>query len=115
MHLAPSRRLVRLVCLVLLAWTAVDLSASGLCALDREDALLACADPTTVGNSESNPNAARPVAHVDDCFCCSHCVNITLLTPVVTLTSDATRRLPTTVTRPRNIARTLYHPPKTSR
>jgi hypothetical protein len=65
------------VCAIaLLLWTAVDLMNVGLCALDNEHALSAAAAvPTMRAVDEAGPRGAGgPAPHVDDCFCCSRCV-----------------------------------------
>ncbi len=114
MRLERPRGILRLICVLLLSWTAVDLGASGLCALDREDAPLVSSDRNEVG-SDSTPTPTPLAAHVDDCFCCSHCVNLTHLLPPVTLTVAPAALTPTAADQPRHIARPMYHPPKTSR
>lgn len=69
--------LSRAVAFAILLWTAADLSNASLCALDQEgagarpsasDTVIRC-----VAAGHDNP-ASRP-GHIDDCFCCSHCVD----------------------------------------
>ena len=67
--------------MLLLMWTAVDIAAPGLCALEREDdfSIVADADKaaTVVTTDASLPDdPSTPPLHVDDCFCCSHCVDL---------------------------------------
>lgn len=72
--------------MILLLWTALDMSAPGLCALEREGdtsaaalvdatASLAAASIAT-GTAPLPDGSSSPVPHVDDCFCCSHCVDL---------------------------------------
>lgn len=63
--------------LVLLAWTATDLTATQLCPADGM-APVAVADLNLTPTTFPDPVPANPAqsSHVDDCFCCSHCVNI---------------------------------------
>jgi len=72
---------------VLLLWTAIDMMAPGLCALEREhdEEVAVAADATTVDDDAAGaafeqalpPADDSPsVPHVDDCFCCSHCVDM---------------------------------------
>lgn len=68
--------LARAVALVFLTWTVVDLTNSSLCALDQEGSQQAC---TAVAPHFCDvPPSSAPV-HIDDCFCCSHCVNAVAL------------------------------------
>jgi hypothetical protein len=84
MGLRRGRRLVLRWCAtVLLLWTAIDMMAPGLCALEREhdDAAVAAAAATgavAVALEGALPPAddSTSVPHVDDCFCCSHCVDM---------------------------------------
>ena len=63
-----------------LAWTAVDLGVPSLCALDqeREPPRMYSASGRIDAPSTSETTPDAPV-HVDDCFCCSHCVNVSAL------------------------------------
>ena len=72
------RRIVRAVALTFLAWTAVDLGVPTLCALDNELPQAYTSAPTIHTPSNEGGTPSRPV-HIDDCFCCSHCVNVTAL------------------------------------
>ena len=106
-------RIVRGVALVILAWTAFDIGFPGLCALDSEWAQIAYASaPVTVASSTGERDAPAPPVHIDDCFCCSHCVDVAgvpapegldLTVDVARLPSDS---LPFSLQYP------PYHPPR---
>ena len=64
---------------VLLLWTAIDMMAPGLCALEREhDDAAVAAGAAGAAFAQALPPAddSTSVPHVDDCFCCSHCVDM---------------------------------------
>jgi hypothetical protein len=106
-------RLARAVAMILLLWTAADLTNASLCALDsdqiggaysREYALTVTAD--TTGQAPSQPSH-----HVDDCFCCSHCVDVHVLVPAVVAEPIARREPPLDPAVPLGFGFPLYHPP----
>lgn len=104
--------------MLLLLWTAVDLSNAGLCALDNEDAAPMAADATATFSAAAH-DAGAPLApdttrHVDDCFCCSHCVDIRALTVALDCTAVALPRALLMLAAPRNAGASLYHPPLTA-
>jgi hypothetical protein len=112
MGLRGGRRLVMRWCAtVLLLWTAIDVMAPGLCALEREHEETAAA--ATVAPDRALPPAGDSTSapHVDDCFCCSHCVDIWRL-DAVAAPADLVRRF---VARERRAADPVpsppYHPP----
>lgn len=108
-------RLVQAVTIVMLLWTAADLANSGLCALENEDprsTAPAAPGASALDQDAGNripPRPARP--HIDDCFCCSHCVELHDLVPaLVSLPVD--REVPPLVlAAPRHFGSRLYHPP----
>jgi hypothetical protein len=129
MGLRRGRRLVLRWCAtVLLLWTAIDMMAPGLCALEREHeesvvagaaAFEASADqPGIAAAATMAPNDALPPAgdstpdqHVDDCFCCSHCVDMWRL-DAVAAPADLVRHFVVREQRPAdNIPPPPYHPP----
>ena len=61
------RRVAWTASVILLVWTAADLSNYRICALDQEGF------PGSPAEHEPLWPAGDGV-HVDDCFCCSHCV-----------------------------------------
>ena len=111
------RRLARLAAVVLLAWTGVDLIATQLCAADSVVLATGSSGAVTIqpdASSESDPTRGTPRAHVDDCFCCSHCVNVVLPEPVLDITRNARRALASRVGVPLADGHPLYHPPQLS-
>lgn len=112
---------------VLLVWTAVDMMAPGLCALEREhdDVAVAAVGAEAgafdaaggvrarVAPDETLPPAgdSTPAPHVDDCFCCSHCVDVWRL-DAVAAPADLVRRF---VVREQRVVDNVppppYHPP----
>lgn len=105
-------RIVRIGVMVLLAWTALDLTAPSLCALDAEGQSTDAA--YSVNDTEPSIPADVPAepGHVDDCFCCSHCVEPTALPAPAGLEFVVTqyRALPDSL--PLSAALPLYHPPR---
>ena len=113
MGLRGGRRLVLRWCAtVLLLWTAIDMMAPGLCALEREH------DESVVSAATVAPDQALPPAgdstsapHVDDCFCCSHCVDIWRL-DAVGAPADLVQRFVVHEQRPADyVPPPPYHPP----
>lgn len=106
-------RSVQAATMFLLLWTAADLTNPSLCALDKEDArqTVPAGPGSTAFHQDSRtdvPSPARP--HIDDCFCCSHCVEVQGL---AALGSELVNRevqslVPVT---PRLFGSRLYHPP----
>lgn len=87
-----------------------------LCALDHEGA--AWADGTgdkTIAASDPAPSAPLAATHVDDCFCCSHCVDIQQISAQYRCTSVSWVPLSQPVQPPRIFATAVYRPPLHSR
>ena len=106
-------RLVKTVIMILLLWTAADLTNTSLCALESEDSR-----PTQVENSAPGLSEAtqprplpEPVGHFDDCFCCSHCVEVQPVFPPAAGLRVAPQRAPMTAPAVRIFGFPLYHPP----
>jgi hypothetical protein len=124
MGLRRGRRLVLRWCAtVLLLWTAIDMMAPGLCALEREhdDVAVAAAVAEAVETAgvpaRLAPNEALPpgdstsAPHVDDCFCCSHCVDVWRL-DAVAAPADLIQRFVVHEQRVvDNVPPPPYHPP----
>jgi len=109
--------LSRVVALTILLWTGADLSNSSLCALENEGAAApASAGPGSIGGTivdGTTPQAPQPVSgHVDDCFCCSHCVDVAGFLPANVATIANSPRVPLVVAAPRIFGSPLYHPPQ---
>lgn len=102
--------MARTVTWVLFAWVAVDLGVPSVCALDQEGQSTP-SWATNVDISTDNGLPDQPV-HIDDCFCCSHCVNVTAVSLLVmTPWADTDVSLPPADT-PFPSSYPPYHPPK---
>ena len=109
-------RVVQTMAVLLLLWTGTDLANPGLCALDREqeELLLATDEPTAAG-VDTRTTAPAPLApespHVDDCFCCSHCVEATVIVTRLWSAPVSGRLDAPVLLEPRIFGLQLYHPP----
>ena len=104
---------VRATAWLFLAWTAVDLTVPSLCALDREQ------DPALIYSSDARvdvaptPHSTTPApVHVDDCFCCSHCVNMTAIHALASLSLGRTDTPLPADRMPLAAGYPPYHPPR---
>ena len=69
--------LAKAVSILLLFWTAADLSVPSLCALDNEGTNQAVVTTTEAFSVDGATGMPAPTpGHVDDCFCCSSCVDV---------------------------------------
>lgn len=73
MLLLQFRATARAAAWLLLGLVALDLGNPSLCALDQGQ--LAPASANADSRPSDDGNTVPPV-HVDDCFCCSHCVDV---------------------------------------
>ena len=108
------RKLIRATAWLFLAWTAVDLGVPSLCALDqeRESSPIYSSSGRIDGTSTSNDGAPDAPVHVDDCFCCSHCVNVTAIhTPAILTIARTDADLPADGV-PVPAGYPPYHPPR---
>ena len=107
--------LLRAVVAVLLMWTAADLANASLCALDASD-MNASVTPSAASAPQqpSHPAPLRglPSPHVDDCFCCSHCVDMAALTPELLVEPLAAALSPAIPAAPTRALVPTYHPPR---
>jgi hypothetical protein len=106
-------RLVQVTVMLLLLWTAADLSNASLCALDNEgkDAAAFNAIATISGTSDAPAPAQAPQRHIDDCFCCSHCVEHQVFAPAALVMPMEMQRTPLILAALRLFGSPLYHPP----
>jgi hypothetical protein len=106
------RSLYRACAIVLLLWTAVDLTNMRLCALDNEDVVSMPADGSDVPAAGDAPVPDTPAPHVDDCFCCSRCVEPSPVTmpPRASIAPHRPRSL--TDALPVSDHVPVYHPPQ---
>lgn len=78
--MASLRAVCRVLALILLCQTGLDLGVPSLCALDAEGAPGGSSTPLSSTLAVSPAPAHRSdtpspgAGHVDDCFCCSGCV-----------------------------------------
>jgi hypothetical protein len=95
--------------LIVLAWTALDLSNVGVCLLDAVEVRVGGEAVLSSAGPGSTSDAVPP--HVDDCFCCSHCVDLpsvgVLNAPIERGEAESAR-----VASPTTTDGTFYHPPK---
>lgn len=96
---------------LLLTWTAADLTNTALCALDGS-ALPISAGTADFAQNPGSDSTQKVPPHIDDCFCCSHCVEVWALFPVF----DVPGRPPSAsyaLSPPPHVpAAPPYHPPK---
>lgn len=106
-------RVVHAVVMLLLLWTAADLGNASLCALDNEgkDSFPMGAATTSTPNSADHVPPQTPQRHIDDCFCCSHCVDVQVLSPSTVVTPAVLQATPLVLAAPRIFGSPLYHPP----
>lgn len=109
-------RLVQAVVMLLLLWTATDLSNASLCALDNEgkNAVSFGANATLSDDSDSSDAPApdqTPQRHIDDCFCCSHCVEHQAFARAAVVMPVKMQRPPMVLAAPRLFGSPIYHPP----
>ncbi len=100
------RRLSRLVVLVLLTWTAVDVLYPAVCGLDELQPVTG--QSVSAGTDEST----TPPITADDCFCCSHNVNFTSTISVAVAVLSGTEQRTFSVQSPRWTSFPSYHPPR---
>ena len=101
--------------MLLLMWTAVDIAAPGLCALEREDDVSSSAGDKAsivVSAAASLPDdSSTPPPHVDDCFCCSHCVDFSRYATVFAPSGDVQRDAVDMLHLVDHVPPPPYHPP----
>lgn len=105
-------RIAQGVVVVLLLWTAADLTNSSLCALDNENASSNEAGSTVLNQGSSGQLPQQPARrHIDDCFCCSHCVELQGFLPAFASVLVKDEFQPVVLPAPRFFGSSLYHPP----
>jgi hypothetical protein len=99
--------------MIFLLWTAADLTNASLCAIDSNEGGISVAVglAATLGADTTTQNSSQPSHHVDDCFCCSHCVDVKVLTPPLLVEPVAHREPPVDFAVPISFGSSLYHPP----
>jgi hypothetical protein len=105
-------RLVQAVVMLLLLWTAADLSNASLCALDNEgQPIQLSAAHASLDSSSAQLPDQTPQHHIDDCFCCSHCVEHQSVAPAAFVAHAEMQRPPLVLAAPQRDGFPLYHPP----
>ena len=108
-------RVHRLVVLLILGWTALDLGFPVLCAVDREQSGSAyCAADIIGAPSASSSQTPQSPGRIDDCFCCSHVVTVAAVASAQTMTSTVRQQNIDVQTAPTFRAFPIYHPPQLS-
>ena len=104
--------LVQVIAIAILVWTAADLTNVSLCALDHEGTQSGpvTTSATRCDGAETQFPPAAP-QHFDDCFCCSHCVELQVLVPETFEAPADLQRSPSVLASPRIFGSPLYHPP----
>ena len=97
--------------MILLLWTAADLTNASLCALENEDIGFGSVGTATVIASPASEVPAPAPPHIDDCFCCSHCVDVQVLLPATLAMPVNLQHMPLVLVAPRIFGSPLYHPP----
>jgi len=105
----------RIAAFALLFLTGVDLSMDignvAFCAIDAERAQVApCSEAATNTSSKDSQQDQSP--HIDDCFCCSACVNVTPMTQPLTVALVAATPIPPISRQLPLLSRFLFHPPQ---
>ena len=102
----------KLAALFILSWTIVDLSNASLCAQDRSDGPMAStALSLSIGVDSRTSVPQTPVSQIDDCFCCSHVVDVATVQPDARpIQSSLLVPTPASV-KPHLFGRSLFHPP----
>jgi hypothetical protein len=109
-----NRSLYQVCAIVLLVWTVVDLTNVGLCALDNENPVGTPAATMTMRavDDAGVPGSGEPAPHIDDCFCCSRCVEAsqTVGWDGVDFVTRRVRVCPDRLPMPDHAS--VYHPPQ---
>lgn len=100
-----------MVAWLFLAWVTVDLGFPSVCALDQ-DQLIPASFTSSVDVPAPADTAPASPAHIDDCFCCSHCVNVTAIAGPLVINRIDLRVTPATVRLPHARGYPSYHPPR---
>ena len=111
MQLRRHRPLYQVCALVFLLWTAVDLTNAGLCALDN-DPLGPLTSHVTVRAADGAGLPDAPTPHIDDCFCCSRCVEPTPMAAPADVDAVARRERLIADALPLPDRASIYHPPQ---
>ena len=113
--LLRPRSLYRVAALLLLFMTGLDLSMDlgnvSFCAIDAERTQAGAASEAAV-TTASHHSEQGTAPHIDDCFCCSACVNVTPIEVPIEATLVATEPVPPVARQLPLLSRFLFHPPQ---
>lgn len=92
------------------------MAAPGLCALERENEVRAVAHNAersleAQSSNQSVPSSSSLPQHIDDCFCCSHCVDVSRPVVVIELAGDIGGVAAPALRQVDNVPPPPYHPP----
>lgn len=104
--------LVRSIVFMLLAWTAMDLTFTRVCSLDRADTLPVGGSVQLYVDADSSSSPGSHVPQVEDCFCCSHCVSIQQVQPVAAMSAVSSMLYEPVAFLALSQSRPAYHPPQ---
>lgn len=109
------RSFYRVAALLLLFLTGLDLSMDvgsvTFCAIDAERTHAVPPSENGLGNPTSHSQQSQS-PHIDDCFCCSACVNVTPVAQPLNVTLVAATPLPVVPRQLPLLSRFLFHPPQ---
>ena len=100
--------------MVILMWTAVDLANASACSLDNE-ALPGTAHSFLIGAAALGADGSVTPVHIDDCFCCSHCVKVQAIVIPDAVPRATASYQPPPQRSPLVFASVFYHPPDSLR
>ena len=103
---------VRAAAWLLLGLVALDLGNPSLCALDQEMPSIPVSAAATLDAGSTDGGAPIRPVHVDDCFCCSHCVDVASAQSPAKLAWASIRIQLPTDSAPLPTAYPPYHPPR---
>jgi len=112
MRSVQFRTTARAAAWLLLALVALDLGNPSLCALDQEGPSFPVSPAAALDARSTDDSAPARTIHIDDCFCCSHCVDVSSFSALVPL-AFIDSRVPLPTDAPLGPAgHPPYHPPR---
>ncbi len=100
-------RVASIASVFVLTWTVADLSNYDLCALDQEG----FPSPAEQSPQDQLPTGSEDI-HFDDCFCCSHCVRLSMSFSLPQVSRIQQFDVVDLWDAPSVDPREFYHPPK---
>ena len=109
------RSLYRVAALLLLFMTGLDLSMDissvRFCAIDAERNQASGSSEAAVTTASHHSEQGK-TPHVDDCFCCSACVNVTPIAIPIEVSLIPAAPVPPVARQLPLLSRFLFHPPQ---